>query len=246
MALQHGSAFAAKVGFSFPEIADVLNTRAEFPQLYTRQNSSSNGTSDYPTVNMFIDGYSPKFEYAASVINACKDSTTYALQCTAGPKSIYVSELGLSLAAPCGPTATVSISHPQHVSSLSVLTRPQPDTVIVGPSKYEISSAISTSTRGVDVKVGIAETCALEGTTAAVCTVTLSASAAGTSTSTQSTATNSGSAYYRFDVAITGGAEKTANPTACPAGNAAAGFNKKAVALWGLTAALGTVGVVMM
>lgn len=82
------------------------------------------------------------------------------------------------------------------------------------------------------------ENCELQGTTQAVCTATVGGSVDDTTTASSTTMTLSGSSYYRFDVAITGGAEKTANPTGeC---RAPSGANTKAVAMWGL---VGVVGV---
>ena len=77
----------------------------------------------------------------------------------------------------------------------------------------------------------------------AVCTATVGASIdqLKNSTTVSVTSTASGSDYYRFDVAITGGAEKL-NPTAaCKSG--APGASVKTVAKWGL---VGVVGVVSL
>ncbi len=53
------------------------------------------------TVNLFInDGFDGDAGYAASVIGACVDQTTYALRCTSGPP-----EVGSET---CGPDAVVS------------------------------------------------------------------------------------------------------------------------------------------
>ena len=53
-------------------------------------------------------------------------------------------------------------------------------------------------------------------------------------------------AFNISDVAITGGAEKTASPTACGKTSAAAGRDVRRVGIWGLVAIAGVVGVQMM
>jgi hypothetical protein len=67
--------------------ADVLDgfqpdrpvaARGQAPTLVGRNNSN------VPTVNIFIDsGGVSSFKYAASIIDACVDKTTYAIRCTA-------------------------------------------------------------------------------------------------------------------------------------------------------------------
>jgi hypothetical protein len=101
---------------------------------------------------------------------------------------------------------------------------------------YEGGFDLSTVVSGIPVTATGKETCALAGTTAATCTITAKLTASTTSTSTTSTETLSGTDYYRYDVAITGGAEKTANPTGTcgPKTNAATNVNTKKVAIWAL------------
>lgn len=105
-----------------------------------------------------------------------------------------------------------------------------------GASKYEGGLSTATVISGIAVTVTGKETCNLAGTTAATCTATAQVTASTSSTSTTSTETLSGTDYYRFNVAITGGAEKTANPTGtCSAKtNAAPNLNTKKVAVWAL------------
>ncbi len=99
-----------------------------------------------------------------------------------------------------------------------------------------------TKTLGYDVSATAQETCQLRGTTEAVCTATLGGSVDKTTTSTSMTSTASGSDYYRFNVAVTGGADKLANPSAtCKPANS--GASVKSVATWGL---VGVVGVVSL
>ncbi|KAB5549541.1 hypothetical protein GE09DRAFT_176912 [Coniochaeta sp. 2T2.1] len=169
-----------------------------------------------PTVNLFIDAMSPRQQYGASIVDACQDHTIYAIQCTSGPPSVG--------SATCGPNAPTL-------------------TLTEGPATYVISTAASTRTGGYDVKATLQESCELRGTTEAVCSATFGGSVDKTTTSASTTSTLSGTDYHRFDVAITGGAEKTANPTACAGGkSAAAGLSAKSVAVWSLLGALGVVG----
>ncbi|KAL2131060.1 hypothetical protein VTI74DRAFT_5599 [Chaetomium olivicolor] len=180
--------------------------RGQFPGLVVARNDSE---SSVPTVNMFIDGKSRSMKYAASIIDACAAQTTYALRCTSGP--VY---LGSSV---CGANAPVI-------------------TVTAGPATYRVSSATATRTASHDVSATLQETCELRGTTEAVCTATVGGSVDKTTTSASVTSTLSGTDYYRFDVAITGGAEKTASPTAeCkPPPGSNSGASLKAAGVWGL------------
>ncbi|KAK4120564.1 hypothetical protein N657DRAFT_579689 [Parathielavia appendiculata] len=157
-------------------------------------------------------------KYAASIIDACVDQTTYALRCTSGPSYIRTDV--------CGANAGVV-------------------TLTAGPSTYRISSTTAVRTNGQDVSATLQESCQLRGTTQAVCTAMIGGSVDKTTTSASLSTTISGADYYRFDVAITGGAEKTASPSAqCNAppasGPSGSGASTKAVAIWGL---IGVVGV---
>lgn len=88
----------------------------------------------------------------------------------------------------------------------------------------------------------VAENCELQGTTAAVCAATISVSIQGTSTAITTTGTLDGTDYHRFDVAITGGAEKTAAATGeCQAKSGAVGSALKVREGW----ALGTVALAL-
>lgn len=59
------------------------------PRMVVPRNDSS-----VPTVNMFIDGASPEMKYAASIVDVCADTTTFALRCTAGPSTIISGACG--------------------------------------------------------------------------------------------------------------------------------------------------------
>jgi hypothetical protein len=114
-------------------------------------------------------------------------------------------------------------------------------TVTAGPSIYRVSTLIVARAAGTDASLLLDQTCDLQGTTQAVCTTTTGVSLDGTTTTESGTVTLSGSTYYRYDVAITGGAEKTVSPTAeCkPAPTRTSGASTKAVAMWGLFGIVG-------
>ncbi|KAH6722818.1 hypothetical protein BKA61DRAFT_648098 [Leptodontidium sp. MPI-SDFR-AT-0119] len=137
-----------------------------------------NGTAPANTVNMFIDSLDQDWEYAASIIEACNGQTVMALQCTSGDS--------FAGSQTCGPNAVTA-------------------TVTVASTTYHFSSAVTTSTLGKKVSATAIEACSLDGTTAAVCSVTLGGEVDGTKTTTSTVTTAAGSSYYRFDVAITGG-----------------------------------------
>jgi hypothetical protein len=117
-------------------------------------------------------------------------------------------------------------------------------TVTANSATYRVSTTAVTKTLGRVVSATLQEQCDLQGTTQAVCAATLGGTVEGHSTTDSTTMTLSGTDYYRYDVAITGGAEKTATATAqckapTPSGNA--GASTKAVAMWGLV--VGAAGV---
>ncbi|KAK1828714.1 hypothetical protein QBC39DRAFT_264588 [Podospora conica] len=173
--------------------------------------------STVPIVNMFVDGVSSENEYAASIIDVCAGATTFALRCTAGPVSLN--------AGSCADDAEEII-------------------LTANPTLYRVSTATVVRTMGQDVSATIQETCRIAGTTEAACTATVGGNVGKTSTSSSSTTTYRGTDVYMFDVAITGGAEKTANPTACaaPAGSGAQGLR---AGVWGVLGAAGLVGLVL-
>lgn len=129
-----------------------------------------------------------------------------------------------------------------------MLTLPQVFTLTAGPSTYVVATATSGVIEGYSVTGSVAENCELQGTTAAVCAATISVSLQGTSTATTTTGTLDGTDYHRFDVAITGGAEKTAAPTGeCGARSGAVGSGLKAREGWVLGAvALGLSGMMAL
>ncbi|KAI1181256.1 hypothetical protein F4777DRAFT_9123 [Nemania sp. FL0916] len=170
------------------------------------------------TINIFIDSPTGDtlggYEYAVSVVEACSAHTVYAIQCTKGSDSQQ-----------CGPNAAKA-------------------TATENASAYTISTAVTTSTAGVEVKATVIEECKLDGTTAATCSATLGGSAQGQKYTTSATTTYTDAATLRFDVSVTGGNDKLANPTGkC---SAASGLNTRAVALWGFLGAVGAVGVLAL
>lgn len=125
----------------------------------------------------------------------------------------------------------------------------------------------TTRTAGYDVTASIVESCSLAGTTAATCVGTIGGEVAGTKTSRTAEVTIASPTYYRFDVEITGGAEKTKNPSAtCGAGGgtsggssggssggggaaaegAASSLNAKTMAIWALTGTFGVASLLSM
>ncbi|PBP28229.1 hypothetical protein BUE80_DR000823 [Diplocarpon rosae] len=206
-----------------PRVPDTHAALA-LPALQRRQNESSSAAS--ASVDLFIDSTDANWEYAASIIEACADQTVYALQCTAGGSLVG--------AQTCGPNAVTA-------------------TVTAGTSTYRFSSDVTTTTLGVGVTATAEESCVLDGTTAATCTATVRGTADGTKTTTTTTTTLSGTAYYRFDVAITGGAEKTVTATAtCGSGSgaksAAANPRPRSMLLWAVVgfAAAGAISIQSM
>lgn len=234
-ALVAASAEPELAGFFLP--SDPRHVTARGPGRFL----SARNDSSIPTVNMFMDGESPSMKWAASIVDACIDQTTYALQCTSGPSS-------LSFSGVCGANIEVSSLPPPlvHISpfvSVHITPHPiQPVTVTAGPSTYRVSSAVATTALGSTVSATLQETCALAGTTQAICTVTLGGSLNKDTTSRSATTTYSGSRVWRYDVAITAGAEKLASPAACtskPASNSNSGASVKGVTVWGLVGAVG-------
>jgi hypothetical protein len=133
-------------------------------------------------------------------------------------------------------------------------------TVTEGPAVYMWDYTSTTRTAGYDVTASIVESCSLAGTTAATCVGTIGGEAAGTKTSRTALVTIASPTYYRFDVEITGGAEKTKSPAAtCGAGakgagsgssagaqGAASNLNAKTMAIWAVTGTFGVASLLSM
>lgn len=94
----------------------------------------------------------------------------------------------------------------------------------------------------------IAETCSLEGTTAAHCVDTIALSMDGEKTTTSASQVVSGTGLHRYDVSITGGADKTSSPEAtgeCKP-NAAAGTGPNIVRAVAAGLTVGLLGVLAL
>ncbi|KAI1755682.1 hypothetical protein F4782DRAFT_486435 [Xylaria castorea] len=116
-------------------------------------------------------------------------------------------------------------------------------TVTENASQYSFSSSAQTTTAGIEVKATAIEHCELGGTTAATCTATAVVSASGQSSTATAVTTYTDAATLHFDVTITGGNDKLANPTGKCSASAASSVNTRAVALWGFLGAIGAVSV---
>ncbi|KAK9799962.1 hypothetical protein SCARD494_01755 [Seiridium cardinale] len=218
MAFQDPASLINLEGFGVSPRAEPAG---DWPRLHTR-NDTTGTNSTYPTVNLFIDDDgSSAWKYVASVVTACADQTVYALQCTAGPTSTYIA--GNYFTEVCDSTKVVTVTE--------------------GPSHYIQSLSTELAVGGTEVTLVATDNCALSGTTAAVCTTAATASAGRTTTSSTTASTYSGTSFGRYDVPITAGAEKTANPTGtCAPSSAASGLNTKGLAVWALASVVGAVG----
>ncbi|KAI0195765.1 hypothetical protein EV127DRAFT_419623 [Xylaria flabelliformis] len=116
-------------------------------------------------------------------------------------------------------------------------------TVTENASEYSFSSSAATKTAGIDIKATAIEHCVLGGTTAATCTATAVVSASGQSSTATAVTTYTDASTLHFDVTITGGNDKLANPTGKCSSSAAPSVNTRAVALWGFLGAIGAASV---
>ncbi|KAL2139884.1 hypothetical protein VTI28DRAFT_4542 [Corynascus sepedonium] len=174
-------------------------------------------------VELFIDdSLGGRGSYAASVVNACKDRTVYAIQCT----SVSGGIVGSSICGSAAPTLTFT----------------------EGPNLYSVVYTTTENIAGQDAEMLIGESCNIRGTTAAECNYTLSASFDGTSTAIETSLAITGTDFHRYQVSITGGAEKIARATgSCNAdANAAAGTSASAVKVMAAALAIGLAGVVVL
>lgn len=119
-------------------------------------------------------------------------------------------------------------------------------TMTEGPSTYAFDITTTAVIADQTAAVEGSENCALSDTTAADCTAVVSGSIDGTSTQTTITSLITGAAYHRYDVAITGGAEKTASATAtCAVQNGAMPRNAGQGMTLGCILAAGIVGMLV-
>ncbi|CAN8097550.1 unnamed protein product [Discula destructiva] len=199
--------------------------------------AQSNSSSAIPTVNMFInDDLNGDAAYAASIVSACADKTVYALQCTSAED---VSQ------STCGPDAPVrSIPLPKPIMTVELTALFQIATVTQGPSIYEVAITTTVVYAGVTGVGKVYESCALSGTTAASCTGSASVSVQGESTESAVATVLTGSDYHRFDVDITGGAEKTASATGSCNGEETSNAGK--LVAFGSVLAAGILGTMLL
>ncbi|KAK4249127.1 hypothetical protein C7999DRAFT_30338 [Corynascus novoguineensis] len=185
--------------------------------------AADNSTGSGNHVELFIDGsLSRRASYAALIVNACKDHAVYALQCT----SVSGGIVGSNICGSAAPTLTVT----------------------EGANLYLFEYATTTNVAGHDAEMLIAASCNIRGTTAAECDYSLSASVDDTSTVIETSAAITGTDFHRYQVSITGGAEKIASATgSCDANaNAAAGTSASAVKAMAAALAISLAGVVAL
>ena len=222
MALDFGASFANELSAVLP-IEARLAARAPVPAAHMMHVRQSNGTTGNDTADIFLDSSvnARTDRYAASIVSACADQTVYVLQSTCTSGQVFTSS--------CGPSAPVL-------------------TVTQGPSTYRISTELTTTTRGTEVRATVMESCILAGTTAATCTAILGGAVGTETTSRTTTSTLTGTRYWRTPIPITGGAEKTratplASCTAAPSTSlstaAAPAATTRGVAILGLVGAVG-------
>ncbi|KAH6653086.1 hypothetical protein BKA67DRAFT_659728 [Truncatella angustata] len=227
--------------------ASYLNPRAGQPQYsIAQQQNGTNATIPTATANLFLDSFpSDDFEFVASVVTACPDQTVYAVRCTKGPDIATLPGFGGEIDSGCKDHREFTITQNPSLYIHST----------VAPYSYMPSAAPSASN---PVSEGpwttqtksFWETCELHGTTSALCDVSVRLMDDFGTTTMPDTGSAlyqaAGTMYHRYDVAITAGAEKTANPTGTCAPvptAAAAGLSAKAAALWALTGVIGLAGI---
>ncbi|EAQ83378.1 predicted protein [Chaetomium globosum CBS 148.51] len=204
---------------AFTIAAAAATTLASFADsLAIRDNSTTSGNS----VELFHDdSLNGQGIYAASIASVCKDQTVYALQCTSAKDD----SIGIET---CGPDAPIL-------------------TVTQAPSVYKLTYVTATRTLGHDAQVSFAESCDLTGTTKARCDYTVGLTMDGTSNAATFATVLSGTDLHRFQVAITGGAEKTRLASATDVcGNAAAGLSANSVRVTAAALAVGLLGVLVL
>ena len=102
-------------------------------------------------------------------------------------------------------------------------------------------------TLGVQGTATGSESCNLQGTTAADCHASVFIEAEGESTSTVVETSLAGTDYHRFNVAITGGATKTASPSGSyKSSGAMATADSRAIVAMAAVCALGLVGILAL
>ncbi|KFY34845.1 hypothetical protein V494_06424 [Pseudogymnoascus sp. VKM F-4513 (FW-928)] len=224
--------FPAFTGFPIgaatpPSLGDWINPGStpraadQGPAIINARNASATPTPRGNTENLFLSLYfndNNDTEVAASIVTACVDRTVYAVRCTSPPSSHQ-----------CRPGAPAT-------------------TVTIGSDYFAYANTYYSKTLGTDYTVYAAETCALDGTTAATCTATIGQEVKEidykTSVITVNTIPSPTATYFRFDVEITAGAENTKNPSAkCGDGT---NLNAKTTAIWALAGTFGVASLLAM
>ena len=92
----------------------------------------------------------------------------------------------------------------------------------------------------------VGESCSLQGTTAADCHATVFVAIDGTSTSTASETLITGTDYHRFDVAITGGADKTGSGAGTCSSGAMATVDARGIVAMAIVGVLSLAGILVL
>ncbi|KUI65711.1 hypothetical protein VM1G_00063 [Cytospora mali] len=151
------------------------------------QNTTITPTAVQTVVDLFLGAKrQSNYSFEGSVVWADNTATTYEIRCNSG-----------ALNLPGFPTTTCDLKDP-------------PWTVTDGPST--MVGVLSTSIQ--NVTAVLAETCAVDGRTAAYCNYTFVGDSVGRTTSTSYTTIITGDMYVEYPVTITAGAEKFAAATA--------------------------------
>ncbi|RQM04741.1 hypothetical protein DH86_00004255 [Scytalidium sp. 3C] len=120
-------------------------------------------------------------------------------------------------------------------------------TLTEGPSVYVVYYSTQVIAYGETATGTVSESCKLQGTTAADCSANVFLKAGGTSTKASTTSLLTGADYHRFNVAITGGADKTASATgSCKSSGATSQTNSRGVVTIAVLGALGLAAVLSL
>src|SRR3954453_21560072 len=90
-------------GFIVPGLTPRAPVPAPYPVIHARNDTNTRNN----TVNLFVEASGNDYEFAASIVEACVETTVYAIQCTKGtvPKSVLLG--GVAATEVCGPKAAV-------------------------------------------------------------------------------------------------------------------------------------------
>jgi hypothetical protein len=146
----------------------------------------------------------------------------------------------------CRGMSHTSSFHPSVMSRARQSTDDKTQHITITESKdgYHVSTSTKSVIDGTTITVSLIDDCTIKDDSA-TCVGQVIGSGGGQKTSTAITTTYTGAEFtdLQFEVGVTAGAEKTASPSGkC---NSAAGFNTRAVALWGMLGAA-AVGALML